>query len=498
MKHTAVAVASVAILLALDATAAPGYGRLSFTDDPSTTITITWNTAADVGTEVRYGTAPGEYDFSTTGTSFAADAPQFGWIHEATLTGLVPDTTYYYIAGDEADGFSSEFDFTTGPPPDVNCGVFGFAFLGDNRPDPTLGAGENWDEIIDQAWGHDPAFMLNGGDLVTDGDNIDGWIDFLAWTSSVSTRVPLMPVLGNHDTGPGEGDTANYNQLFALPRSEGEFGSGTEDYWFFTYGNAIVIGLSTESFAGGDIPFQIQADYLDQVLTDNPRKWKIVLFHKPSYSQHADLIWVDISHEPNEDGQNEALISVIDDHHVDLVLTSHNHWYERFHPSACATLGDPGSNTACTVGEDNFAEGTVFYVSGGAGAFFIPSMFCGSEPGRAVCNGTHHYIMVDIEDEVMTVETWGAYPQVNEVIDSIAIVKEEEECSPTDVDVDSDTDADSDTDVDADADADADADSDADGTPDASAAAGDDGSCGCSAPGIFRSSISLLPAILLR
>jgi hypothetical protein len=475
--------------LAAAAAGAPGYGRLSYTDDPSTTITITWNTAADAGTEVRYGTAPGEYDFSVTGTSFAADAPEFGWIHEATLTGLEPDTTYYYVAGDEEDGFSSEFEFTTGPEPDLNCGVFSFAFLGDNRPDPILGAGDNWDEILDQAWGQNPAFMLNGGDLVTDGDNISGWIDYLAWTADVSTRVPVMSVIGNHDNGPGEGDTANYNQLFALPRSEGEFGSGTEDYYFFTIGNAIFVGLSTETFSGGAIPFQDQADWLDEVLTEHPRKWKLVYYHKPSYSHYADLIWVDISHEPNEEEQNAALIPVFDAHHVDVVVTSHNHWYERFHPSACSTFDTPGSDTACTVGDDNFAEGTVFYVTGGAGAFTIPGMFCGVEPGRAECSGGHHYLMFHIEDEVLTVETWGAFPQANEVLDTIEIVKEDEECAAADTDTDTDTDADTDTGADTDTDTDADSDT---GPPPDAGAGGDDSSCGCTAPGSAERSGNLL------
>jgi len=66
-----------------------------------------------------------------------------------------------------------------------------------------------------------------------------------------------MPCLGNHDTGPGSGDGANYNRLFALPRSIGPHGSGTEDYYAFTYGNAVFVSLSTESFKGGAIPHRL-------------------------------------------------------------------------------------------------------------------------------------------------------------------------------------------------------------------------------------------------
>ena len=414
---------------------APGYGRLSYTGDPSTTMTITWHTLANAGTEIRYGTSSGNYTETADGTSFVATVSEFGHIHEVTLTGLLPDTEYFYIAGDDLDGFSSEFSFKTAIEPHELCGEFSFVFLGDNRPDPIFGAGENWDEILNQAVGHDPAFLLNGGDLVTDGENIGGWIDLLAWTTDIATGIPFMPCIGNHDTGPGEGDLANYNQLFSLPRSLGTFGSGTEDYYFFTYGNAIFVSLSTEGFDGGDIPFADQAAWLDEVLTDNPRKWKIIYYHKPSYTHQAFFA---ISHEPNENGQNEALIPIIDEHHVDIVINSHNHWYERFHPTACSEFGDPGSALACTVGDDNFAEGTVFIVSGGAGAFTLPEDLCGTEPGRAECNGDHHYLSVTIENEILTLETWGAFPQSNEVIDSITIVKDEVDCSSPDGDADVD------------------------------------------------------------
>ena len=173
-----------------EALGAPRFVRLSYVDDPSTSMTVTWHTDGNVGSEVRYGLATGDYALSATGDPpFQADAPQFGYIHEVTLTGLTPSTTYYYIAGSDADGFSQEHEFVTGPVPDQVCGTFSFAYLGDNRPDPTFGGGENWNEILDQAWARNPAFFLNGGDLVTDGDNIDGWIHFLEWTTDVAAQA---------------------------------------------------------------------------------------------------------------------------------------------------------------------------------------------------------------------------------------------------------------------------------------------------------------------
>ena len=225
--------------------AAPELVRLSYdTAITESEIAITWNTSADVGTTVEYGLTPGSLTMSETGTSFQATGT-LGYIHEIALTGLAPDTTYYYRAGDATDGFSPEYTFTTGPEQHPECGEFRFASLGDNRPDETFGGGENYDEILGQMLAHAPDFILTGGDMVEDAADLGQWRTFLGYTEDVFDSLPFMPTLGNHDDGPGEGDDSYYNQIFALPRAMGTGGSGTEDYYFFTYGNAIFVSLST-------------------------------------------------------------------------------------------------------------------------------------------------------------------------------------------------------------------------------------------------------------
>ncbi|MBW2459225.1 MAG: hypothetical protein JRI68_32305, partial [Deltaproteobacteria bacterium] len=167
-------------------------------------------------------------------------------------------------------------------------------------------------------------------------------------------------------------------------------------------------------------PFQTQADWLDEVLTQHPKLWKIVYFHKPIYT--SEVIF-SISHEPNEEGQNAAFVSVFDAHHVDVVLTSHNHWYERYEPSACGNQSNPGSNMPCLVGGDP-ANGSVYYVSGGAGAFTIPAWLNLTPPaGQVICSDSHHYLHFQVEDTKLTIDTWGAFPQANQIIDTLVIDK---------------------------------------------------------------------------
>ncbi|MGB9601078.1 MAG: hypothetical protein ACPL7I_11040, partial [Myxococcota bacterium] len=205
----------------------------------------------------------------------------------------------------------------------------------------------------------------------------------------------------------------------------GNYGSNTEDYYYFTYGNAIFISISTQTFRDGTIPFERQARWLDEVLTHNPRKWKFVYFHHPIYTKNVVF---DISHPPNEVNQNAALVPVFDKHHIDIVFTSHNHWYERYEPSACANAGKPSSDNPCSVGANNFDKGTVYVVSGGAGAFTIPAVLCGMQAGRVKCSGDHHYIIITIKNETLTFEAYSAYPQQNKLMDSFTITKAKNNC----------------------------------------------------------------------
>ncbi|MBI4702380.1 MAG: metallophosphoesterase family protein [Deltaproteobacteria bacterium] len=422
----AAAAALLAVLaVAASAPAAPKFVRLAFTESAHDSMSVAWTTDADTQSEVQYGTSPGNYPDKKSGKSFKANGG-LGFVHEVVLGGLKPATTYYYRAGDPADGFSGEYTLATGPAPDESCGKFRFVFFGDNRPDPIFGGGEFYDVILGQAAAHKPAFVVNGGDLVVSGDKIDQWLTYLGYNDDVAPLLPNMPCLGNHDTGPGEGDGANYNQIFALPRSSGPQGSGTEDYYHFRYGNAVFVALSTEGFKGGDQPFGKQAAYLDEVLAQSPARWKIVFLHKPIYTYKDPF---GVTHGPNEEGQNAALVAVFDKHHVDVVLTSHNHWYERYTPSACGAQGNPGSDKPCAVGGDP-AKGTLYIVSGGAGAFTIPALLCGLSFGQDKCSGSHHYLVFDVADEKLTMDAWAAHPQKNEVIDSFTIVKPKVDCSP--------------------------------------------------------------------
>ncbi|NOZ02151.1 MAG: hypothetical protein GXP54_09715, partial [Deltaproteobacteria bacterium] len=306
--------------------------------------------------------------------------------------------------------------------PDDECTPYTFIALGDDRSDTNYGPNPRWNGIIMEAMEYFPLFVLNTGDIVRDGSKTDQWKHWLEASDPALAFAAHMPTIGNHDDGPGDGDGAYYNQVFNLPRNTV---TGTEDYYFFTTGNAVFVSLSTETFKGGGVPFGEQAAWLDTVLTENPRMWKIVYFHKPIYCSED---WFSLVHPPNEEGQNAALTAIFDKHHVDMVFYGHNHWYERLGPMK----GNGNDKEGIPV--DKFEDGTVYVVTGGAGALTFNvtvNLFCpGGAKGSKVCSGDHHFVKIDIDHNKLTytarttrTQLTGTSDSNAKEIDSFTIVK---------------------------------------------------------------------------
>ena len=392
--------------------------------DASTSVLVGWNTDEDRPSVVRVRAGDGAWVL-TEGTSERWE-PVGQWVHTVELTGLRPATEHTYQAGD-GNEWSVEHALMTGPT--EACAPFRFIALGDDRSQDDFGPDRNWAPILEESLGDDPAFVLNGGDLVKEGSQHEQWLHWLEMTDDGFSSVAHLPTIGNHDDDRVDGDAAHYNVIFPLPRNDD---SNTEDYFASTYGDLLVLSLSTATFKGN--AFQEQAAWMDRVLTENPRPWKIVFFHHPIYTSTM----FGLLHPPNEEGQNAALVPIFDRHHVDLVIQSHNHWYERFHPS----FGGAGGEEAQPV--DGEANGTVYVTTGGAGAvtadlggLISDQTFeeeCGRTQGCATLKGDHHYILFELAGNTLTAtvkataaQTFGESDDNRAIIDEFRLEKAGEE-----------------------------------------------------------------------
>ena len=99
-----------------------------------TGIHLRWRTDSLTDSRVRFGDAPDNL-------SFTIDDPAPVTNHEVPLTGLTPDTLYYYSVGSSASVFSggdSEHFFRTSPVPGARApsGSGCWAILGPPTPMP--------------------------------------------------------------------------------------------------------------------------------------------------------------------------------------------------------------------------------------------------------------------------------------------------------------------------------------------------------------------------
>ncbi len=348
-------------------------------------MAVTWVTDTNVSTIVEYGIA-------STAESMLTGAPPveiagIGWFHEIELTNLTPGATYRYRAGAPND-FSAEYTFKTAP--NDLCTPFTMVQLGDARSQNNRGPSLNWSSIHQEALATGASMVLNGGDLVRDGAEISQWATWLDDSAMANPYMPMMPAIGNHDDGPGDGNSANYNRLFALPTNTV---TGTEDYYYFVYNNALIFSLSTQTFDD----FAAQMTWMTAIAAQYPNHWKMAYFHHPVYTTQTTIL-VDVGHPPNEKNQNAHYGPAFDAAGIDLVFQSHNHIYERFEPMRYDPNNPEQGQVVANFG-NGANDGRLYVVSGGSGAFLDPlieSSFINLANGSLVRSKDHHFIKLSI------------------------------------------------------------------------------------------------------
>lgn len=221
------------------------------------------------------------------------------YIHRIALTGLTPDTIYYYRLGNHNDSFTTA----------VNPGSsFRFAWMSDFETGTST-----HDKIATLVLAASPHFSLYGGDLCEIGSSYLSYKNefFRSNQLSLAARVPFFNATGN-----GEKWETNTKAFTQAPSSA----SGNQGYYSFDYGDLHVVIMNymdPDGYAEGSP----QYDFIASDLAATTKKWKIVTCHVPAYTSGG------------EHGENDGMIAltknVFEPRGVDLVLSGHNHFYQR-------------------------------------------------------------------------------------------------------------------------------------------------------------------------
>ena len=234
-------------------------------------------------------------------------------IHEFRITGLEPNTKYFYRvvakAGEqEIDGGLRTF--RTAAPRGES---FTFVAIGDTQSQPQVVK-----RIADLAYETRPSLLVHAGDLVTTGGDKSHWVNhFFPNMRPLIDRVAIMPVLGNH-----EQDAQLYYDYMSLPQPE--------RWYSFSYGDADFFMIDgNRSLADRSE----QLDWLDAALAASDAEWKFAILHQPPWTSDSNDYGNTLETSSKRGDMNARNItSTLEKHGVDICFSGHVHDYERTFP----------------------------------------------------------------------------------------------------------------------------------------------------------------------
>ena len=238
--------------------------RVMFRSNPATSITIGWDQTSGKNPMVYYdivdhGKNSNAYTFTK---SVDRSVNHKGMNNNfARLTGLQPNTAYYFVIKD-SKGISPRFWFKTAPGSSNE--QLSFIAGGDSRNNSKPRRNANL--LVSKLRPHAVFF---GGDMTKNGSNTE-WIEWMNdWqltTGSDGRMIPIIPARGNH-----ESSNNNIYHLFDTPSKK--------IYYALTFGGNLIRAytLNTEISISGN-----QTSWLKTDLASNPNViWKMAQYHKP-------------------------------------------------------------------------------------------------------------------------------------------------------------------------------------------------------------------------
>ena len=351
---------------------------------------VRWRTDTATESRVRYGLAP-------TSLSGVADGLAGVTDHSVTLSGLSPDTLYYYSVGTSTEtlaGGDSTFFFRTHPLVGTSVPTRIWVIGDSGTANASAQAVRN--AYINFAGTRaTDAWLMLGDNAYSNGTDPEYQTAVFNIYPTILKQAFLWPTLGNHDTAQSSNPppTLPYYQMFTLP-TNGEAGgiaSGTEDYYSFDRGNIHFVCL--DSMTSDRSPTAAMATWLRNDLSATAQTWLIAFWHHPPYSKGSH----DSDTETELVQMRQNILPILEDYGVDLALTGHSHSYERSflldgHYGTSGTLlpsmiknsgsGRPAGTGAYTKPSSGIAphEGAVYAVAGSSGqasggALNHPAMF---------------------------------------------------------------------------------------------------------------------------
>jgi acid phosphatase type 7 len=290
-------------------------------------------------------------------------------LHALTLKDLQPATRYSYSV---RAGASTKFgSFVTAPAPDSDAS-FRFMVYGDNRNDDAAHA-----SVVRSMVSNPSEFLVHTGDFVARGGSPTQWQTFFDIEAPLLSTRAHFSCVGNHELTDGPG--VEYARYFgptdipldpAKPKGAPAATKPEQLDGTFRWGSARFFLIN------GMVSYKATGDraWFDKALADSDAepgiKWRIVVVHHGPWSSGP--------HGGNTRLRDAGVVELMKAHKVDLIISGHDHIYER-----------------------GWGDGLAFIVSGGGGAplYNIKKAI----PESRKVEATHHFVDIGVSPSALQV-----------------------------------------------------------------------------------------------
>ena len=302
------------------------YYRLAYRDDPSTTVVIGWsNDGTSTNAMVYYGTMDQGTNWSAYPLNHGIDRSS-SYVsltnNFAELTGLTPDTKYYFVVKDD-QGVSARYSFKT-ISDDSNDPVT-FIAGGDSRTNVPLiesctGGNcrlqrQNGNKLVAKIR---PDFVAFSGDFILSNylglgniyyaDWLEDWQLSFGPDADGGFIAPFMATFGNHEFND------DIYELFDIPNSDNyyAFSFGGNLFRFYTLKVVEGVNVCTDTTQLNWFTHDLQ----NYTGTSSEPYWKILQYHVPMVP-HAET-------SPNQD-MIDCWANLFQPYKVNLCFEGHSH-----------------------------------------------------------------------------------------------------------------------------------------------------------------------------
>ena len=220
---------------------------------------------------------------------------------------------------------------------------FNFAAAGD------FGCSTNTQNTVENMQSKDPEIVLALGDLSYH-STADCWFDMMS-----PIKDKLMITLGHHDVEDGQAKMNQYMNSFAMEKP----------FYSYEYNKVHFLVMSAKSvYYKGSEQYNFVLEDLKKASENENVNWIVVSSYGPPYtspSEHTAFKEI-----------REVYHPIFEQYGVDLVLSGHNHNYQRTYPLTYnpGDSGEPKVTSTATTDYDGQKDGIVFAIVGTGGVNF--------------------------------------------------------------------------------------------------------------------------------